>query len=205
MSSKASFFSRLQASATSSPLRTLVVSATVLSTATAVYLLARRLRLQRIESRSTAPPSARPTSRYSTGDARKRGTASSSSSSTSLHSSGNSKEEGEKKDAEEGLDADSIFIYFGTQTGTAESYSEELASAILEEVEGVKRVPVIDLEVGVFFLLYTSGFLSIFCALLVDMMVAVLIASLFTCTYARISRNTSCQMNLETPPFSKRL
>ncbi|PHJ23308.1 flavodoxin domain-containing protein [Cystoisospora suis] len=145
MSSKASFFSRLQASATSSPLRTLLVSATVLSTATAVYLLVRRLRLQRIESRSTAPPSARPTSLHSTGNAKKRHAASSSSS-NSLHSSSNGKEEGEKKDAEGELDADSIFIYFGSQTGTAESYSEELASAILEEVEGVKRVPVIDLE-----------------------------------------------------------
>ncbi|PFH37559.1 flavodoxin domain-containing protein [Besnoitia besnoiti] len=54
---------------------------------------------------------------------------------------------GTQRDAEEDVVfSDTLFVYFGSQSGTAEAFGEELASAVTEEVEGIKRVEVIDLE-----------------------------------------------------------
>lgn len=166
MPRSASFVSRLQASVASFPVRTFLVTSTVLSAAVAAYLLVRRLRSQeKVSQPPTLSPASAPDSFSSSGGdsskAHVNTCSSSGSSSTPPPPAGNGKQaEGLDQDGEEELAPASIFVYFGSQTGTAESYSEELASAILEEIDGVQKVPVIDLEVRAALLLLlwrTSG------------------------------------------------
>ncbi|CBZ55675.1 hypothetical protein NCLIV_060990 [Neospora caninum Liverpool] len=41
---------------------------------------------------------------------------------------------------------ETLFVYFGSQSGTAEAFSEELASAVAEEIHELRNVEVVDLE-----------------------------------------------------------
>ncbi|KFG64915.1 flavodoxin domain-containing protein [Toxoplasma gondii RUB] len=114
---------------TETPGRLLLLSGVALGTAAALYVLLRPPKKIRRCGRDAASPRSQTRAGASAGEAEER--------------SADPLGDGKVKKLS---CRDTLFVYFGSQSGTAEAFSEELASAVVQEIEELQHVEVVDLE-----------------------------------------------------------